>query len=59
MLVSLFLENYSVQAEENLAAFGVACEKIQIPRSCIATSKDFKDKNVFLFYHNPVAYFIA
>ena len=36
----------SVQAEENLCIFGVACEKLQIPRSCIATSKDFKEKNV-------------
>lgn len=36
----------SVQAEENLYIFGVACEKLQIPRSCIATSKDFKEKNV-------------
>lgn len=42
----LSLENYSQQADDNLSTFGVACEKMQIPRSCIATSNDFKEKNV-------------
>ena len=40
------IEPYSSQADDNLAAFANACEKIGIPRSCIATSKDYSTRNV-------------
>lgn len=45
----LSVENFSQEVDDNLSTFGDACEKIQIPRSCIATSNDFKEKNVLLY----------
>ena len=43
---SYLLEPLSAKAEDNLFVFTRACEKIQIPRTCIATPADFKDHNV-------------
>lgn len=40
------IDSESAQAEENLLIFGVACERMQIPRWCVATYRDFKEKNV-------------
>ena len=44
------IESFSQQAEENYTIFSDACEKIQIPRSCVATASDFKEKNVICLY---------
>ncbi len=43
-----FLERESIQAQENLHSFSAACGKMQIPLSCVATMKDFKERNVRL-----------
>ena len=43
-----FLEWESIQAQENLHSFSAACGKMQIPLSCVATMKDFKERNVRL-----------
>ena len=41
-----WVEPLSAKAGDNLLVFTRACENIQIPRACIATSADFKDHNV-------------